>query len=212
MTYSSDALAGALGLPASPTGLRVPHPRPLSPTQPERAASDRGAADQIHLGFLGTPRLHKGLATIRALVHAEPRFVLHLFAGDSEDGFAATDPQVIRHPGTTPLAELYAGLDAVLLPQGDGRGARLQLPAKLLDAMRAGVPTLATPTPPIREIGGPTFAPVADWNDQTAVAKAVGQTVDSDLGRAARRRFEESFAAEVQVAGFDGFVDRVVGG
>ena len=45
MTYSSDALAGALALPAAPVGLCVPHPRPLSPAPPGRAASDRGAAD-----------------------------------------------------------------------------------------------------------------------------------------------------------------------
>jgi hypothetical protein len=172
VTYSSDALAGALRLPAPPLGLRVPHPRLAAPA-PVARPGHGGEDGRVQLGFLGTPRLHKGLDALRELIRAEPRFVLHLFAGSDDDGFAADDPRVVRHPGTEPLAKLYTALDIVLLPQGRTRGARLQLPAKLLDAMRGGVPTLASPTPPIEEIGGSTVVPVADWGDRAAVAGAI---------------------------------------
>jgi glycosyltransferase involved in cell wall biosynthesis len=210
MTYSSEVLATALRLPEAPAGLRVPHPRLAAPAPAARPG--RIEEGRVHLGFLGTPRLHKGLDTLRDLIGGERRFVLHLFAGDGSDGFAPADPQVVRHPGTEPLAELYAALDLVLLPQGRTRGARLQLPAKLLDAMRGGVPTLATPTPPIEEIGGSTVVPVADWSDRAAVAGAIERTASSELGRAARARFEESFSAEAQLPAFAAFIDRVGGG
>jgi hypothetical protein len=209
MTYSSDALAAALHLAEPPHGLRVPHPRSVAPTPGGRAR--RGEDGRVHLGFLGTPRLHKGLDALRELVRREPRFVLHLFAGDGKDGFAPADPQVVRHPGSEPLNEIYAALDVVLLPQGQERGARLQLPAKLLDAMRGGVPTLATPTPAIEEIGGATVVPVADWSDHVAVAEAIDRAARSDLGRAARKRFEGSFSAEAQLPAFAAFIERVSG-
>lgn len=209
MTYSSDALAAALRLAEPPHGLRVPHPRPLVPAPGERPGQAEDG--RVHLGFLGTPRLHKGLDALRELVHADRRFVLHLFAGDGEDGFAPADPQVVRHPGTEPLADIYAALDVVLLPQGLTRGARLQLPAKLLDAMRGGVPTLATPTPAIEEIGGQTVVPVADWDDRVAVTGAIDRAARSGLGRAARARFEESFSAEAQLPAFAAFIERVAG-
>jgi glycosyltransferase involved in cell wall biosynthesis len=211
MTYSSDALAGALRLPAPPLGLRVPHPRLAAPAPAERPGR-RAEGGRVELGFLGTPRRHKGLDALRELIRAEPRFVLHLFAGSGDDGFAAADPQVVRHPGTEPLAELYAALDVVLLPQGQTRGARLQLPAKLLDAMRGGVPTLASPTPAIEEIGGSTVVPVADWSDRAAVAGVVDRTARSNLGREARARFEASFSAEAQLPAFAEFIERVGAG
>lgn len=210
MTYSSDALAAALRLTEPPFGLRVPHPRPRVPVPGERPG--RGEDGRVHLGFLGTPRLHKGLDALRELVAGEPRFVLHLFAGADKDGFAPADPQVVRHPGTEPLAEIYAALDVVLLPQGQTRGARLQLPAKLLDAMHGGVPTLATPTPAIEEIGGHTVVPVADWGDRAAVAGAIDRAARSGLGRAARTHFEESLAAEAQLPAFAAFIERVGAG
>jgi glycosyltransferase involved in cell wall biosynthesis len=209
VTYSSDALAAALRLPGAPAGLRVPHPRRAIPAAPSGGGGGRREDGRVHLGFLGTARLHKGLDALPDLVHAEPRYVLHLFAGAEEDGFAAADPQVVRHPGTVPLAELYAALDVALLPQATTRGARLQLPAKLLDAMRNGVPTLATPTPPIEEIGGSSVVPVGDWADRGAVVAAVERAAGSELGAAARRRFEESLSAEAQLAGFAAFVGRL---
>jgi hypothetical protein len=211
VTYSSDALAGALELPPSPDGLRVPHPRLAAPAPAAR--DGRIEPGRVHLGFLGTPRLHKGLGELRSLVHGEPRFVLHLFAGEGKDGgFAGDDPQVVRHPGTVPLADLYAQLDVVLLPQGKTRGARLQLPAKLLDAMRAGVPTLASPTPPIKEIGGSTVIPITDWGDRAAVAAEIDRAAGSSLGRDARARFQESFSAEAQAPAFAAFIAAVLAG
>ncbi len=206
MTYSSAALAEALRLPGAPSGLRVPHPR-LS-TLPADTRSQRGGPgdDKVHIGFLGTPRLHKGMIVLRELLEAEPRYVLHLFSGPFADEFGLDDPQVRRHEGTAPLVELYAELDLVLLPQGETPGARLQLPAKLLDAMQNGVPTLATPTPPIIEIGGSTVTPVTDWTNQTAVRESVEKATASDLGRAAKQRFEKTLSAEAQLASFSNFV------
>jgi glycosyltransferase involved in cell wall biosynthesis len=202
-TYSSDALARELALPASRPRLRVPHPRP-SGQGPARAAPQGGP---VHAGCLGTLREHKGLSVLSRLLAREESLVLHVFDPPPGELRRHRD-RVVAHPAGTPLADLYSQLHVSLLPQGVSEGARLQVPAKLLDSMRFGVPAMATPTTAIDEIAGDAYWPVRDWRDPAHVAELIGRCAadPAGLGARGRARFERELSLEAQVGRFAGFV------
>jgi len=203
LTYSSRALAETLDLPVNGPRLCVPHPRHRA----ARAERREGSDGRVHVGCLGTLREHKGVEALDALLAFEPSLVLHVFEGAPERLLAHGPRRVIVRDAATPLEQLYCEIDVTLLPQDTSRGARLQLPAKLLDAMRFGVPVMATPTPAIEEMAGGVYRSVADWHDEAEVVRGIRECASSraELGERARARFERDLAIEAQrsrVAGF----------
>lgn len=180
--------------------LRMPHPRPrqeyLQPTP----------SDRLRLGFLGTPRGHKGLDRLLAVLVARPDAELHALEGTLPPGVRdAHGQQLVVHPllGADTLSRAYADVDVVVLPQdASAVGGRLQLPAKLFDAQRFGRPVIATATPPIIELGGPGLIPVEAWKDLGEGLAALDSLADAGvrerLGRAANRHFNETVSAESQ--------------
>jgi glycosyltransferase involved in cell wall biosynthesis len=205
-TFATGVLAEALELPTAVPRLRVPHPRHRE-ADPVRHPRDTGT---LHVGCFGTLRLHKGVDALDALITREPSVTLHVFEGAPESLLRHGPGRVVTHPGTTPLAELYAEVDVSLLPQGTSRGARLQLPAKLLDSMRFGVPVMATPTEAIEEVAGDAFYRVEDWNTIAALRDGIRRCAEpgDKLGRAAKKRFDEHLSIEAQAPDFAGFLDR----
>jgi glycosyltransferase involved in cell wall biosynthesis len=203
-TYATEALAAALHLPTGPPRLRVPHPR----HRESRPARRAGARRVAHIGCFGTLREHKGIDVLDELVTQESSITLHVFDTAPELLLNHAPGRVVTHSGTTPLAELYANLDVSLLPQGTSRGARLQLPAKLLDSMRFGVPVMATPTAAIEEIAGDAYYRVRDWADTDAVIEGVRKCAESgdDLGLAGKTRFDDDFSVEAQGPAFADFL------
>jgi glycosyltransferase involved in cell wall biosynthesis len=212
-TYATEALADALDLPTEAPRLRIPHPRHRE-SHPARRV---GGARMTQIGCLGTLREHKGIDVLDELVVRDPSVTLHVFESAPQSLLAHGPERVVTHPGTTPLAELYADLDVSLIPQGVSRGARLQLPAKLLDSMRFGVPVMATPTAAIEEIAADTYYRVHDWSDIDALIDGIKQCTEAGdrLGVAAKRRFDERFSIEAQtpaLADFLGQLGRSAGG
>lgn len=209
VTYASEALRSALGINFDGPMLRVPHPRRQAGS---RLSPPRTPSEHIHLGFLGTVRRHKGLGDIEALVLNDARYVLHVFRGAlPSQARERLSARLVEHEVDAPMADLYGEIDVVVLPQDRSPGAQVQLPAKLLDAMRFGKPILASPTAAIVEVGADTVLYVEDWGSLTEVQSKVLQAHDggSALGQAALRRFERRLAFEAQVEGLREFVRAV---
>lgn len=216
LTYSSEALRSALGIDFDGPTLRVPHPRrQVSPQTPRSYASRSrpprrtAPSEQIHLGFLGTVRRHKGLGDIEALVLDDSRYVLHVFRGALPNPVRERlSARLVEHEVDAPMEDLYAEIDVVVLPQDRSPGAQAQLPAKLLDAMRFGKPILASPTAAILEAAADTVLYVGDWGSLDEVRSRVLQAHagGSALGQAALARFEQQLAFEPQVGALREFI------
>ncbi|HTA98377.1 MAG TPA: glycosyltransferase [Solirubrobacteraceae bacterium] len=206
VTYASEALRSALGVDFDGPALCVPHPRRQATS---RSSPPRAPSEQIHLGFLGTVRRHKGLGDIEALVLDDSRYVLHVFRG-ALPGPARErlNTRLVEHEVDAPMADLYSEIDVVVLPQDRSAGAQVQLPAKLLDAMRFGKPIVASPTAAIVEAAADTVLYVADWGSLNEVRSKVLQAHagGSAFGEAALARFEQQLAFETQVGGLREFV------
>jgi hypothetical protein len=222
VTYASEALRSQLGVAFTGPTLRVPHPRrrarrPATAAaqcerRPATAAVRREREGVIGLGFVGTARAHKGVADIERLVREDRRYRLHVFDGALPSATRRRiGTQLIEHDANAPLESVYAGVDVVVLPQQRSRGARVQLPAKLLDAMRLGKPIVASPTAAIVEAAADTVVYVEDWGATAQARRAIEAALadGAALGRRAQRRFEERLALETQVAGLRGFVQEL---
>ena len=126
-------------------GTLLPHVRPLSETP---VAVPRGD-DEVRVVFVGTNRAHKGVGLLRSAVRrlAREGYTLTVTDAPPEDA----QPWE-RWTGMTTLAEgaaLVATADVVALPSLDTPWAWGQLPAKLVDAMLAGVPTVVSSIDPM---------------------------------------------------------------
>jgi Glycosyl transferases group 1 len=206
VTYASEALRSALEIDFDGLTLCVPHPRRQATS---RSTFLRGPSEHIHLGFLGTVRRHKGLGDIEALVLDDSRYVLHVFRGAlSGPARERLNMRLIEHEVDAPMADLYSEIDVVVLPQDRSAGAQVQLPAKLLDAMRFGKPIVASPTAAIVEAAADTVLYVEDWGSLDEVRSKVLQAHagGSAFGEAALRRFGQQLALETQAGGLREFV------
>ncbi len=216
LTYASEALRSALRIDFDGPALCVPHPRrqvssfaPRSHVSRSHPRRSHAPSELIHLGFLGTVRRHKGLGDIEALVLADSRYVLHVFRGalpnPARERLSAC---LVEHEVDAPMEDLYGEIDVVVLPQDRSHGAQVQLPAKLLDAMRFGKPIVASPTEAIVEAAADTVLYVADWGSLDEVRSKVSQAHagGSALGEAALTRFEQQLAVEAQVGALREFV------
>jgi glycosyltransferase involved in cell wall biosynthesis len=209
LTYASETIRSALGIDFDGPTLCVPHPRRQVSSHSPRL---RVPSEQIHLGFLGTVRRHKGFGDIEALVLEDSRYVLHVFRGAlPSPARERLNARLVEHEVDAPMEDLYAEIDVVVLPQDRSPGAQAQLPAKLLDAMRFGKPILASPTEAIVETAADTVLYVADWGSLDEVRSKVLQAHagGSALGKAALRRFERQLAFEAQVGALREFVRTV---
>jgi hypothetical protein len=158
-------------------------------------------------------REHKGVEKLDNLLRHDGSLVLHVFDPVPRAVSDHGQGRVVSHAGTTPLRDLYSRIDVTLLPQGITRGAQLQLPAKLLDSFRFGVPVMATPTPAIEEIAGGVYYPVSDWQDPAAVVNGIKACAggEGELAEKARQRFEGELSTEAQETTFAAFMSANVG-
>jgi glycosyltransferase involved in cell wall biosynthesis len=118
---------------------------------------------------------------------------------------------LVEHEVDASMEDLYGEIDVVVLPQDRSPGAQVQLPAKLLDAMRFGKPIVASPTAAIVEAAADTVLYVEDWGLLEEVRSMVLQAHarGSALGEATLARFELQLAFEVQVDALREFVRTV---
>ena len=126
-------------------GTLLPHVRPLS----EGSVAAAGGEHGVRVVFVGTNRAHKGVGLLRSAVRrlAQEGYTLTITDTPPDD----VQPWE-RWTGMTTLddgAALVATADVVALPSLDTPWAWGQLPAKLVDAMLAGVPTVVSSIDPM---------------------------------------------------------------
>jgi glycosyltransferase involved in cell wall biosynthesis len=137
---------------------------------------------------VGAMRKHKNIETlVRAMDRAELAGVAlklagPLSAGERErfDGWRAelAHPERVEHHGfvdAAALARLYAGAAVVALPSlFEGFGL------SMLEAMRAGVPVVASSIPALVELGGPCAVYVDEHLSSAAWARAIASVIADD--------------------------------
>ena len=162
---ADERLASNVELQRLYGGLLVPHARDERVFDP--APYDRDEVrrefgfepgDKVIL-FIGTPRMHKGLADIGRALEAigDPAYKLCIIGTPTdrrvEQWLTATGGEHIRLFPNRPHGELARNLmlgDLVCLLQDPGSEvSKYQIPAKLTDALAMGIPVLANAAPPL---------------------------------------------------------------
>jgi glycosyltransferase involved in cell wall biosynthesis len=187
----------------------LPHVRDRRGIREDRLLARALARRQLGLdesafvvGFLGTVRRHKGIATlVEALKRVNgARLVIVGHAADTNND-VFTDVQgspaiVLPGPQLSRLGAAMASFDIVAIPQSRTLAAEYQSPAKLLDAMAAGLPVVAGNTGDALEILGDTGLVVMP-DSPAALADAISQLknrqIRSDLARRTYARFLDCF-------------------
>lgn len=194
VTVSSTTLAEALQLDDG--YVRVPHARPelLGVEAPERR-------ERIAVGFMGTVRPHKGLEEILEALRRDPQLEFVTFR---QEGLTAPDdlaPRWTALEPDVPIAEAYSRIDVAVLPMDlRSAGARVQLPAKAIDAASTGTPIAATPTPVMAEYFGNAFLPITDWARLGTCLRAAQHNGElSRLAQAAHRAWCDKLSTEAAV-------------
>jgi glycosyltransferase involved in cell wall biosynthesis len=189
-------------------GTLLPHVRDTDHLDPGRSSRqalrrERGFDTRLWIGFVGTPRPHKGVDDlVRAVARVEEAGLL-LAGVDEADGHAR---QVLRIAGDLlgerfrvvppfafdELPNVLSLVDIVCLPTRDEPASRGQTPAKLIDAMSMALPIVATDTNDARRIIGDAGV-VVPAGDTHALQQALeGLLADESrrelLGSAARAR------------------------
>ncbi len=152
VTVSSEFLQERFG------GTILPHVRDTDVLNPDRVSTPAakhklGLDDRVWVGFVGTPRSHKGVEdlvdAIASLRDASAPGLL-LAGADPTDQFAerllpdlrARLPRerlaILPPFPFNELVNVLSAVDIVCLPSRDEPGARGQMPAKLFDAMAMG--------------------------------------------------------------------------
>ena len=173
-------------------GTLVPHAR-----APRRAPRTDSRGPVVRVGFVGTPRRHKGLDLLRAAVAPlAPAGFRLVVTADKPD-----DPNPWEEwVGMTTFEEglrLVDSFDVVAVPSLDEGYAPQQFPVKLVDAMMAARPIVASDLPPIRW-GVGDAAVLVRPGSQHSLEEALRQLSDprtrARLGQMAQRRGVEMFS------------------
>jgi glycosyltransferase involved in cell wall biosynthesis len=179
-------------------GVIVPHVREIGTAPTPRAAT----VEPFTIGFVGTPREHKGLDEIRAAASGLGR------TREIRLCITAKKPTDARPweewVGETSLEEgrrILERSNVVAIVSRPGVWGDLQLPVKLIDAMAAGVPAVVTARPPILWAAGGSAVVVRDGSVadlQDAFALIAGNAnLAAGLAAAAWNRACELFTPSV---------------
>lgn len=203
-TFSTHALAKVFPDTFTPL-LRIPHVRQLEP-RPKPSPS-KPNHERIRVGTFGTIRDHKGLSLIQKLLRYDHAVEMHVFENSGLDPSFLPSGRVIEHPADEDLMYAYSCIDVALIPMSTEQGADVQLPAKLIDAMRAGIPIVTSKSSAIHEIAGDTvtYLPVdADLSDvRGRIDAAIAQG-----GERVRLRYEEVASDAAAAASLKDFLNR----
>lgn len=200
-----------------------PGPR-ANPWRAEHAIPE----DRFVVLYAGTIGVVSGAEFVAdaALQLRDRRDILFLFVGDGE-ARAPTEHRVrqfgldnVRFLPLQPrsrLAEVQATADVGLVTLAPGRG-RTSVPSKVVGYLAAGRPVLASVDPDsdtAREVRDSGAGVVCPPGSPTALAAAVRSLADDaaglpDLGRRARRWFEQRFARDAVLERFEAVLTAVV--
>jgi glycosyltransferase involved in cell wall biosynthesis len=188
----------------------VRDPAILDPSIPRDADLERLPPGRVWVGFVGTPRLHKGIgvlvdAVARALGSANLGLAL---MGVSDAGApeiararSSLPADALRVIPPFPLSKLRGHLaltDILAIPSLEVPGSWGQIPAKLFDAMSMAKPIVATRVNDIPEILDGVGVCVQPGDSATLSVELVRLARDpalrARLGASARRRLVEKYS------------------
>lgn len=162
----------------------VPHPH-FGHLAPPRGSGQ--PADRIRLGVIGAPRPEKDVGLVIEAVRRCRRadVELHVFSLAPGDEVPADDARIhATHYEMVDRAtydERLAGLDAVVLPFGDG--GQLLTTGTVGDVVAHGLPAIASPWPFLHEVLGDAAIPFGDSADD--LARTIDGLTREQLDRAA---------------------------
>jgi len=214
ISVSSWEVARALVRGASAPVMRIPHARAA------RAYAAPRRSDRLRLGFLGTPRGYKGVGLLSELLEVLPDAELHLLGDRVPTALKDLPPGRLRMHATgsrDSLERAFAEVDVIVLPQDPHADqTKLQLPAKLIDALMFGRPVVATATPPILEVGGAHVRSVSSWSPLDDAVSALTGLRDPDvrerLGRAANEYARQTLSTTSVATQVGDVVRRLIDG
>lgn len=179
---------------------------------------DRGEArrrlglvpDRHWIGFVGSPKPHKGINVLVEAISALKRKDLGVLIAGADPGdpdiaalcsrygnlLEARPPFAKKH-----LGEVLAAVEIAALPQLDLPSNRGQMPAKVFDAMAMEIPVVASAISDLPEILEDCGVVVPPGN-VPALSRAIAALIDDpsrrrELGRAGRRRCQERYSLRV---------------
>lgn len=164
------------------------------------------------VGFVGTPRRHKGIGLLRDAV-ARAGLRLIVTAEEPEDARPNE-----RWVGETSLAEgqrILAESDIVALPSLKVSWGRSQFPVKVLDAMMAGRAIIASDLPPLRWAtnGGAVLIPPGEEAELAdALARLSDCAIRQKYGELAHREAVQRFTPAAVASTFDRVVTAALEG
>jgi glycosyltransferase involved in cell wall biosynthesis len=190
----------------------VRDPAILDPSRPLEHAIEPLPSSKLWVGFVGTPRPHKGIRIlVDAIARAKQQAPLGLVLMGVDDPNAAdianarrilTD-DALRVMPPFPLDALRDHLrltDILAIPSLEVPSSRGQIPAKLFDAMSMGRPIVASGINDIPEILGDAGICVPPGDAEQLAQALVGLARDpglrARLGRAARARLVEKYSRD----------------
>jgi glycosyltransferase involved in cell wall biosynthesis len=161
------------------------------------------ATDTLVVGFVGTVRDHKGLPALAEAV-ARVDGAMLLVVGDTsgtrdEALFtrkAAGKLLLLPGPSLDDLGRALSPLDVVAIPQSTDITAKYQSPAKLLDAMAAGLPIVAGDSGDASELVGEggILVPPGDMKALVAAIEGLRDPhLRASLGTSTFRRYHKEF-------------------
>jgi len=172
-----------------------------------------GERERFVVGFLGTPRPHKGLEDLVSAMGAlRGKNVMLLIIGANEDPYTAGLRGIIEERGLTSdirllpeqpfskIPEFLSLMDLVVIPQTARAAASAQVPAKLFDAMAMAKPIVSTSVSDIPEIlSGCGW--VTEPGSPEKLAEAICYAKDNPSeaaakGLAARNKFEREYSLD----------------
>jgi glycosyltransferase involved in cell wall biosynthesis len=194
-------------------GALVPHGKDVETVDPARVngaalrASLGFSEESFVIGFVGTPRPHKGIEDVLEAVArlSEPGIRVLVVGGLPQDPYVESllanfsglvtilPPQPLEK-----MPEFLSAVDAIVLAQRDTPAARGQVPAKLFDAMAMGKPIIATEVGDIPKVLSDCGILVKP-DDRVALAEAIAfvrknPPIAQELARKARARCIERFS------------------
>ena len=179
-------------------GLLLPHVRDTNVLKPDPVAREAARAEldmagRFWVGFVGTPRKHKGVEVLLdAVQRLDSSVGLYLAGVDEADAYAQTllararaalPPErlrLVKPFDFRRLGHFLSAADVLAIPSEVSEAAAGQIPAKLFDALAVGVPVVVTAV-----------------NDMPGIVENTGQVVppgDASALEAAIRRYRDDSA------------------
>jgi hypothetical protein len=193
VTFSSKALSQVYmesrGFPTVASSI-IPHTR----RQLQRSGSATPDGEDLRLAFFGTVRAHKGAEHLVSLMRSDRSISISSFQQAWAPPADCASQWKTSPPGT-PLADLYAEVDYLILPMdAESPAAQTQLPAKLIDAAANSTAVAATPTPAVSEYASGAFLPITDWSNAPGVLRSLRDAAHDGYGERLAAVYQERFS------------------